>query len=154
MEQLLLKRQARGVEICPVRQEIYSQCFDELIRQVTIDCPERGLLLLRIRDEIRMTMDAYRTLYDSSVTFGVKKQLEAQDGMEGLEEKLSVLRKEAEDLQGREELLSSQLGVIRNQLHEKKILIAKKRKEEIDFLKSQAQHLETFLKSAGNAMDN
>ena len=38
---------------------------DELIRQVTIESPERGLLLLRVRDEIRMTLDAYKTLYDS-----------------------------------------------------------------------------------------
>lgn len=29
---------------------------DELIRQVTVNCAERGLLLLRIRDEIRMTI--------------------------------------------------------------------------------------------------
>ncbi len=38
---------------------------DELIRQVTLESPERGLLLLRVRDEIRMTLDAYKTLYDS-----------------------------------------------------------------------------------------
>jgi hypothetical protein len=33
---------------------------DELIRQVTVECGERGLLLLRIRDEIRMTLSAYQ----------------------------------------------------------------------------------------------
>ena len=38
---------------------------DELIRQVALNCPERGLLLLRMRDEIRMTIDAYKTLYES-----------------------------------------------------------------------------------------
>ena len=43
---------------------LYSQCFDEVIRQVTIECPERGLLLLRVRDEIRMTIAAYQTLYE------------------------------------------------------------------------------------------
>merc|ERR1712072_1309915 len=32
-----------------VREELYSQCFDELIRQVTLNLPERGLLLLRVR---------------------------------------------------------------------------------------------------------
>jgi hypothetical protein len=30
--------------------------------QVTINCAERGLLLLRVRDEIRMTIAAYQTL--------------------------------------------------------------------------------------------
>merc|ERR1719352_1481902 len=81
----LMERQARETGICPVREDLYSQCFDELIRQVTINCPERGLLLLRVRDEIRMTIDAYKTLYESSVTFGVRKQLQAEQGMGEME---------------------------------------------------------------------
>ena len=48
---------------------------DEVIRQVTINCAERGLLLLRVRDEIRMTIDAYQTLYESSIAFGMRKAL-------------------------------------------------------------------------------
>jgi dynein light intermediate chain len=34
--------------------------MDELIRQVTINCAERGLLLLRVRDEMRMSIAAYQ----------------------------------------------------------------------------------------------
>lgn len=64
---------------------------DELIRQVTINCTERGLLLLRIRDEIAMSMEAYETLYCSSVAFGLRKALQAQEGKEALAEKVSVL---------------------------------------------------------------
>ena len=41
-----------------VRRELYSQCFDEIIRQTTIVCLERGLLLLRTRDEFRLTVHA------------------------------------------------------------------------------------------------
>ena len=41
-----------------MRRELYSQCFDETIRQTTIICLERGLLLLRVRDEFRMTLHA------------------------------------------------------------------------------------------------
>ena len=63
LDQKLNERQARETGICPVREELYSQVFDELIRQVTLDCPERGLLLLRVRDEIKMTIAAYQTLY-------------------------------------------------------------------------------------------
>lgn len=51
---------------------------DELIRQVTINCAERGLLLLRVRDEIRMTIAAYQTLYESSIAFGIRKALVAE----------------------------------------------------------------------------
>lgn len=35
------------------------QCFDELIRQVTVNCAERGLLILRVRDEMRMVGKLY-----------------------------------------------------------------------------------------------
>merc|ERR1712061_266759 len=75
-----MERQARETGICPVREELYSQCFDELIRQITINCPERGLLLLRVRDEIRMSIAAYQTLCQSSVTFGTRKQLQSEQG--------------------------------------------------------------------------
>lgn len=64
--------------ICPIREELYAQCFDELIRQVTINCAERGLLLLRVRDEIRMTIACYQTLYDSSIAFGMRKALQSE----------------------------------------------------------------------------
>ena len=50
LDHQLQSRQARETGICPIREELYSQCFDELIRQITINCAERGLLLLRVRD--------------------------------------------------------------------------------------------------------
>jgi dynein light intermediate chain, axonemal len=45
---------------------------------VTINCAERGLLLLRVRDEIHMTVAAYQTLYESSIAFGMRKALIAE----------------------------------------------------------------------------
>jgi len=61
---------------------------DELIRQVTINFAERGLLLLRVRDEIRMTIAAYQTLYESSVAFGMRKALQAEQGKADMEKKV------------------------------------------------------------------
>eukprot|EP01036_Dinobryon_divergens_P036495 gene36495-47529_t len=48
LDHQLQARQARETGICPIREELYAQCFDELIRQITINCAERGLLLLRV----------------------------------------------------------------------------------------------------------
>ena len=79
--------------ICPIREELHSQAFDEIIRQVTIDCPERGLLLMRVRDELKMTIAAYQTLYQSSVTFGMRKQLQSEQGKSELETKIEELMK-------------------------------------------------------------
>jgi dynein light intermediate chain len=57
----------------------FQKNLDELIRQVAINCAERGLLLLRVRDELQMTLRAYQTLYESSVAFGMRKALMADN---------------------------------------------------------------------------
>jgi dynein light intermediate chain len=109
LDKKLQERKARETGICPVRQELYSQCFggallppcfselislstfffaDEIIRQVTINCAERGILLLRVRDELKMTLKAYQTLYESAVAWGMRKALEAEQGKADLEQKV------------------------------------------------------------------
>lgn len=42
---------------------------------MAVNCTERGLLLFRIRDEIQATVATYRTLYESSIAFGMRKRL-------------------------------------------------------------------------------
>ena len=91
LDRRLQQRQARETGICPVRRELYTQVFEELIRQVTINCAERGLLLLRVRDEIRMTLAAYQTLYESSVAFGMRKALQAEQGKADMAKNVGVL---------------------------------------------------------------
>lgn len=98
LDEKIKERQAREKGICPVREELYSQCFDEIIRQVTIECPERGLLLLRVRDEIKMTIASYQTLYESAILFGIRKQLQAESGKEELKKKLQELEKKKIEL--------------------------------------------------------
>ena len=41
LDNKLQQRQARETGICPMREELYAQCFDELIREITINCAER-----------------------------------------------------------------------------------------------------------------
>ena len=103
LDRKLQQRQARETGICPVREELYAQCFDEVIRQVTINCAERGLLLLRVRDEVRMTIAAYQTLYESSIAFGMRKALTAEHTKAELNNKVRTLEAEREDLEGQVE---------------------------------------------------
>lgn len=149
MDAKLMRRQARESGICPVREDIYRQCFDELIREVAINCPERGLLLLRVRDEIRLTTDAYKTLYDSSITFGIRKQLQAEEGMGDLQARTEQLARDKHEHESKVLELTNKLELIEKRATERKALQDKKCKEEIDFLKYQGQHLDAFLKSAG-----
>ncbi|OEH76959.1 33 kda dynein arm light axonemal [Cyclospora cayetanensis] len=49
----LLERRASETGVCACRYDAILQCFDELIRQVAILCPERAFLLIRqMTDEI------------------------------------------------------------------------------------------------------
>ena len=59
LDKRMQAKEARETGICPKREELFAQCFDELIRQITINCAERGFLLVRVRDEIKMTIQAY-----------------------------------------------------------------------------------------------
>lgn len=106
----LQQRQARETGICPVRRELYSQAFDELIRQVTVNCAERGLLLLRVRDEIRMTLAAYQTLYESSVAFGMRKALQAEQGKVDSVAEIASLQQDKKDLQAEVVALKAKCG--------------------------------------------
>jgi hypothetical protein len=98
---------------------------------VTLDLPERGLLLLRIRDEIRMTMDAYRTLYESSISFGVRKQLQAEEGLPELEATLADLLERKKAAEAQVLASKSQLELKERRLLEKRALEDKQRAEEI-----------------------
>lgn len=45
---------------------------------MAVNCGERGLLLSRVRDESQTTLAAYKTLYESSIAFGIRKALLAE----------------------------------------------------------------------------
>jgi len=72
--------------------------LDELIRQITINCAERGLLLLRVRDEARMTVSSYETMYESSIAYGIRKALMAEQRRTELEAKIKSLDNAKADL--------------------------------------------------------
>ena len=145
----LVDRQARETGICPVREDLYPQGFDELIRQVTINCAERGLLLLRVRDEIRMTIAAYQTLYESSIAFGMRKALQAEQGKADMEARIKQLEAEKKDLERQVQELKAKAEAIEKREGERRALEEKKHAEEVQFLKrTNAQlkkELETYL---------
>ncbi|KAM9408352.1 axonemal dynein light intermediate polypeptide 1-like [Pholidichthys leucotaenia] len=142
----LQQRQARQTGICPIRRELYSQCFDELIRQVTITCAERGLLLLRVQKEIQMTLAVYQTLYESSVAFGMRKALQAEEGQGDMEKKILELEKEKQDLQKQLNEEKAKGDAAEKREAEKRQVEEKKYNEEILFLKRTNQQLQTQLK--------
>ncbi|GMH44173.1 hypothetical protein BSKO_12107 [Bryopsis sp. KO-2023] len=149
LDQQLQQRQARETGICPVREELYAQCFDEVIREVTINCAERGLLLLRVRDELRMTIAAYQTLYESSIAFGMRKALMAEQGKSDMETRIETLENENKDLERQVAEWRMKSEAIEKRENERREQEAKKHKEEVQYLENYAkqlkQQLENFL---------
>ena len=151
----LQARQARETGICPVREELYAQCFDELIRQVTINCAERGLLLLRVRDEARMSIAAYQTLYESSVAFGMRKALGGEQGKSDAEARIEHLEGRETDLERQVAELKARCDSIETREAERREEEEKRHAEEVGFMqksnKQLKQQLEKFLSAEKNA---
>merc|ERR1712039_804530 len=151
MDKWLQQRQARETGICPIREELYSQCFDELIRQVTIICAERGLLLLRVRDEIRMTICAYQSLYESSIAFGMRKALQAEQRRNQYGKRSKDLVSANRKLKEEVEELDSKIAQIEKNESERSEAEERKHKEEVEVLKkmnaAKKEQLETMLQA-------
>jgi dynein light intermediate chain, axonemal len=56
-----------------------------------LDCPERGLMLLRVRDERKMTINVHQTVYEEGVSYGQAKQSESEIGILELEGQIQAL---------------------------------------------------------------
>ena len=145
LDHQLKARQARETGICPVRQELYSQAFDELIRQITINCAERGLLLLRVRDEARMTIAAYETLYESSIAYGIRKALMAEHRRMELESKLKDLTNVKKELLTQVQSLQSSIDSTSVRTQEKREADEKNHLEEVERIQRTNEQLKTTL---------
>merc|ERR1712227_265992 len=145
LDKKLEQRQARETGICPIRRELYKQAFDEIIRQVTINCAERGLLLLRVRDEINMTLQAYQTIYESSIGFGCRKALFAKKNEVETEELVNNLQAELVSLENEAADLKAKIEAIQRKEEKEREALKRKQAEEVQFLKRNNQQLKQQL---------
>merc|ERR1712060_439679 len=90
--------QARYTGICPVRARMYVTALEELILTVSRDQPKRGACLRRVRDEARMSIDGYRTVFENSLGFGSGKLAQAVVIKGDLEEQISEMEQQISSL--------------------------------------------------------
>lgn len=109
----LKQRQANDTGICPIREELYAQCFDELIRQIIISFKKRGLLLACVRDQINMTISSYKKLYESSIAFGIRKSIQADKYKGEMNNKIKDLDEECMELKREVDELREKIQVTR-----------------------------------------
>ena len=113
LDRKLQTQQARETGICPIREKLYHECFDELIRQVTLNCLERGILLMRIKKEIEMTVNSYQTLYESSIAYGIRTLLIAEEDKKNLNIKIEEISDECD-------VLEKEIESLENEINDKK----------------------------------
>ena len=99
LDRRLQTEQARETGICPIREKLYTECFDELIRQITLNCLERGILLTRIKKELNMTINSYQSLYESSIAYGIRTLLLAEEEKKLLNDEIGKIENECEELE-------------------------------------------------------
>merc|ERR1712166_900807 len=129
----LSEKQARLEGICPVRREVFSNCFDDIIRRVTHDCTERGLMLQRIRDQFTLTTDAYRTVFEGSVDRVTNTAWESDEAIGSLQTYIATVEEEVDSLQNQVNTIEAQKHQAANDGSE---LLSRMREEHTRKLKS------------------
>ena len=136
---------ARPFGVCPVREGIYKDCFDELIRQVACVCPERGELLHELQQEVAETQRSYDMLFVSACQYGARKGIERDlkrtmhAQLEDLTHDVGVLENRVHEMRAKHEGLEKRFQE-RRQADEKKHL------EEVAFIKRSNAQLTTEIK--------
>lgn len=143
----LADRKARETGICAIREELYAQCFDELIRQITIGCTHRGLLLVRIRDEMRMTIQAYQNLYESALSYGMRKALQGEHKQAEYNAKIQELTTDTTSLEKDVKNLEENIKKIVKDDEEDQIRFEKDMEDEVSKFKMKIKNVREMLEA-------
>ncbi|XP_050526994.1 axonemal dynein light intermediate polypeptide 1-like [Daktulosphaira vitifoliae] len=120
---------------------------DEIIRQVTMNCAERGMMLINIRDEINMTINAYQELYESSIAFGIRKALLSEHKKLEFERKIEKLKAQNEELVTELAQTIEATAKIERDATEARTIEIQRQTEELNTLKKANQLIKVQLES-------
>lgn len=134
----------RGV-LCPIREQIFNDGLKELTRQITVLCPERGLLLKDLNAGMAQATETYDILFDSACQYAVRKSIERDLSSHLFEEK-KVLESEVRRLDNRVNELRAKHGGMMKRFEEQKAVNATLHEEEINYMKKANQQLISEIK--------
>ena len=100
---------------------------------------------MRVRDQHKMTLAAYQTLYQSSISYGMRKLLEAEEGMDELTELLRLCQEDKNKLQEKKIELISKKESLEKKIKERKEQQSLEREDNILQIQEQETALAKFL---------
>lgn len=153
VESLIRDRNAKPFGICPIRRDIFNQYFDELLRQVTVNCAERGLLLMRVRDELTMSLATYRGLYESAIAFGLRKSMDAEKRGSEADTRCVLLEEDNVELRKQVRALQSEMDDSRRVFQEEKDGIEERYKDGNEKLKLANHQLKVRLRLVRSSIE-
>lgn len=134
LDKKLWEVQARPTGICTKRSAIYRECFDEVLRQVTSESVERGILLLKVRQERERTIEAYKQLLESRAGYAFRIALKGDKDTYSIKARIQELQKKKQDLIQEEQDLKEHEKKVREDGEETAYADDKRRKDEMALL--------------------
>jgi len=122
LDRALAENGAKLFGICHLREDLYFQCFDEIIRQVIINYKRRGLLLFCVKEHFKSTIESYKALFLDNTAFGIKKEIRGDRFKYELRTDISNLEDECARLELEVESLSNKI-VTKKQNHDDKMRV-------------------------------
>lgn len=138
LHRLMKEMGGKTTGICPIRSLLYSECFLEVIRQVTADCWERGLLLLKVHAERVETQRAHRELFESRTGYAFRLALKGEKDTAAMISKIEEMKTRASSLTKAEEDLRTKCEAHAKYAEEQILIDEKKFNDEINALKKEA----------------
>lgn len=99
LDKCLVRKGAKMHGVCHIREDLYFQCFDEIIRQVIINYKRRGLLLFCIKEHFKDTLKCYRNLFFINCAFGIRKEIKGDRQKNELKLDINRLENECERME-------------------------------------------------------
>lgn len=128
----------KDVGICGDRSRAYAECFLEVIRQVTAECWERGLLLLKVYMEVVGGQNSHRELFESRTGYAFRLALKGEKDTMGLTAEVERLKASISSMTTEESDLRLQCDTFAAKAEEQLLIDEKQRGDEINALKREA----------------
>lgn len=139
-------RRARPTGLCSIRRSIYADLFSELVRQVTVEEPARGLLLARVRENDEHALHVHAALLREGESFAASKLLQDTQSTTALLGRLSELQTEKTQLEVRRHNLQNVRQELERRFEEQRQIRHAQQQDELNYLRRANQQLSLRLK--------